>query len=216
MKNILIFVAYFLLGAFLIFSFRKFTQTMSSQQLKSPLPSFSFSLTDAPNESLKGEIVSLSGNVGWQSRTATIPAQITGPMPIIQQGEEIKTLDSGVAELVFLSNADITINPKTEVDVVQTLPTNILFGQNSGIADYKKLGTVPLSVRSQNLLVKINQGEITISVSQKQPYITVDVINGSATVGYNDINFVTQILDITSGKSLLFNTESKKVKILKD
>lgn len=215
MKNVLVFITYFLLGIFLIFSFRKVTQTITSQQLKSPLPEFSFSLDNAPSESLKGQILTLSGDVGWQSRITTEPAKITKPIPI-QQGEGIETLDSGVVELAFSNSADIIIDPKTEINIIQSLPANILIGQNSGLANYKKLGEVPLSVRSNDLLVKINQGEITISVSEKQPYTTVDVTNGSATVGYNDTNFVTQILDITSGKSLLFNTDNKKAKILKD
>jgi len=215
MKNILIFLAYFLLGIFLIFSFRKFTQAISSQKLKSPLPIFSFSLDNAPSESLKGQLISLTGEVDWQSRTATEPAKITKPI-LIQQGEGIKTLDTGTATIVFPKAVNIIISPKTELNIIQTLPNNILIGQNNGFTDYKKLGESPLSVRTNDLLVKINQGEITISVSENQPYITVDVINGSVTAGYNDINFITRVLNISSGKSLLFKTDTKKTTIIKD
>ena len=85
MKKPVIFVLYFCLGIFLIFAFRIIIQIINSQQLQSPLATLSFSLETAPSESLRGTIVSLSGDVGWQSRISTQAAQITKSMQI-QQG----------------------------------------------------------------------------------------------------------------------------------
>jgi hypothetical protein len=214
-KNIFIFIAYFVLGIFLIFSLRKISQTINFHELKSPLPQFSFSLDAPPSESLRGVITSLSGEVGWQSRTATEPAKIFQPVQI-QQGEEIKTSETGRVTISFPNVADITISPKTEINIIQTLPTDILIGQNTGTATYQKLGSNPLSIRSQNLLIKINQGEITVSVNENIPHITVDVISGFVTVGYNDINFITKVIEVSSGESLLFRTDTKKANILRD
>ena len=215
MKNILIFIVYFLLGIFLIFSFRHLTETINFHELNSPLAQFSFSLDTPPSQSLQGAITFLSGEVEWQSRTATEPAKITKPRQV-QQGEEVKTLDSGQLTIVFPEIAGITVYPKTEIDIIQTLPTNILIGQNSGTADYKKLDNNSLSVRSQNLLIKINQGEIMISVDENKPYITANVITGSVTVAYNDMNFITKLIAVSSGESLLFRTDTKRITVYKD
>jgi hypothetical protein len=200
------------LGIFLIFSFRQLTEAINFHELNSPLAQFSFSLDTPPSQSLQGEITSLFGEVEWQSRTATQPAKITKPRQV-QQGEEVKTLDSGQLTIVFPNIAGIAVHPKTEIDIIQTLPTNILIGQNSGTADYKKLDNNSLSVRSQNLLIKINQGEIMISVDENKPYITANVITGSVTVAYNDMNFITKLIAVSSGESLLFRTDTKRATV---
>jgi hypothetical protein len=212
MKHVAIFVLYFSLGVFLIFSYKKINQILNSQQLKTPLAESAFSLNSAPSESLKGTIVFLSGDVSWQSRIATEASLISKPMQI-QQGEEIVTKENGQAVVVFSNIANIVISPKTNVNFIQTLPNNILIGQNSGTVDYKKLGDNPLSVRSQDLLIKINQGEISVSVSEKQPYITVDVKEGSITVGYNDLSFLTKVVDVAANKRLIFRTDTKRISV---
>lgn len=213
MKNIILFILYFLLGVLLVFSFKKANQIFSSRQLKTPIATSSFSLNDAPNESLRGTIVSLSGEVGWQSRIATEPAQINKPIQI-QQGEGIVTNDTGQATVVFSKTANIIIAPKTVINFIQTLPVNILIEQNSGTAKYEKLSGNSLSVRSQGLLIKINQGVIDISVSENQPYVFVDVKSGSITAGYNDVNYITQVLNVASDNRLVFRTDTKKASLV--
>jgi hypothetical protein len=188
-------------------------QIFNSQQLKTPLAASSFSLNSPPSESLKGTIVSLSGDVSWQSRVATEASEITKPMQI-QQGEEIFTKEKGQAAVIFSGAANILIYPKTKVNFIQTLPSNILIGQNTGTVEYKLLNKSPLSVRSQDLLIKVNQGEISISVSEKQPYITVDVKEGSITAGYNDLNFLTKVVDVAENKRLIFRTDTKRTTII--
>lgn len=210
MKFFFVFLVYLFLGVFLVFSFKKVSQIINSQQLKTPLATSSFSLETAPSESLRGTIASLSGEVGWQSRTATDTAKITKPMQI-QQGERIVTKDTGRAIIVFANTVTLAVNPKTEIDFIQTLPTNILIGQNSGTANYIKLNGNPLSIRSLDLLTKINQGDITVSISEAQPYIIIDVKSGLITVAYNDINYITQVINVTSGKRLIFRTDTKRV-----
>jgi hypothetical protein len=213
MKSFAIFVLYFFLGIFLIFSYKKIIQIINSQQLKTPVATSLFSLENAPSESLRGTVVSLLGDVQWQSRIATQPAKIIKPMQI-QQGEKLVTNDNGQAFIVISKTIEITMSPKTEINFIQTLPTNILIEQNSGKSDYINLNNNSFSVRSLNLLIKINQGEVSLSVNEKLPYITADVKSGSVTIGYNDINFITQTLNIASGKRLLFRTDTKKVSIL--
>jgi hypothetical protein len=213
MKNLIIFLLYFCLGFFLIFSFKKVNQILNSQQLKTPLAQSSFSLDVAPSESLRGTIVSLSGDVSWQSRAATEPVRITKPMQV-QQGEEIRTLETGRATVVFSNIANIIIHPETKLNFIQTLPVNISIEQNSGTAEYMKLKDNPLSVRSLDLLIKINEGNIIVSVSDSQPYIIIDVKSGSVIVGYNDINYITRVLDVESGNRLIFKTDTKRASLV--
>ncbi len=215
MKSLVIFFLYFFLGIFLIFSFKRVNQIIYSQELNTPIATSSFSLDVAPGESLRGTIVSLSGDVLWQSRTATEPAKINKPMQI-QQGEGIKTLEKGKALVIFANIANLSIDPKTEINFTQTLPTNILIEQNSGTVEYMKLNNNPLSVRSLDLLTQINSGSIVAFISENQPYIIINVKSGSITVGYNDINYITQTLDITAGNSLIFKTDTKRVSVVQD
>lgn len=213
MKNVIVFLIYFSLGFFLIFSFKKVSQILNSQQLKTPLPQSSFSLEVAPEKSLRGTIILLSGDVGWQSRMATEPAQIAKPMQV-QQGEEIETKKTGQATVIFSNIARLAIHPKTTVNFIQTLPVNILIGQDSGIVKYSKLNDNSLNVRSLDLLININQGEIIVSVSEDQPYIVIDVETGSITAGYNDINYITRVISVSSGNRLVFRTDTKKASLV--
>jgi hypothetical protein len=213
MKNFIVFAMYFVLGVFLIFSFKQISQTINSQQLKTPLSQSTFFLNSAPSESLRGTIMSLVGDVGWRSRIATEPARITKPTQV-QQGEGIVTEKDSGATVVFSNIANINIFSKTNINFIQTLPSNILFEQNIGIVNYKILGSNIVNIRCLSLLIKANQGEVEVSVNENQPYIIIDVKIGSITVGYNDINYVTQVLDVKSGKRLIFRTDFKRINVL--
>lgn len=213
MKNIAYFILYFILGILLIFSFEKAKKLLNVGELKSPTATSPFSLINAPSESLRGTITSLSGEVHWQSRIATIPAVITKPMQI-QQGEDLITGETGQATVVFADIVNIHIYPEAELDFIQTLPSNILINHNKGTAEYKNLNADSLSVRSQSLLIKINQGEIEISKNEAEPYIIVDVKEGSITTAYNDINYITQMTDVSSGNRFIFSIDTKMARIL--
>jgi hypothetical protein len=213
MKKPVIFLLYLLLGIFIIFSYKKINEIINSNKLKTPLPESSFSLETAPNDSLKGTITSLSGDVSWQSRIATEPAKITKPIQV-QQGEKILTKEKSLASIVFSNRVTIIIQPKTEIDLIQTLPENIVIGQNIGNAEYIKTNNNSLSIRTLDLLIKINQGNIKVSVSENQPYIIISVKSGSITLGYNDINYITQVVNVETGKQLTFRTDTKKISII--
>ena len=213
MKNFIIFTLYFLLGFFLIFSFKKVSRILNSQQLKTPIAQSLFSLDTAPSESLKGTIVSLLGEVDWQSRIATEPAKINKPMQI-QQGEKIVTKEKSQAAVTFSDIININIYPKTEINFIQTLPRDILIEQTSGKSEYEKLNNNSISIRSLGLLTKINQGKIIVTINETRPYVSVDVKDGSVTIGYNDLNFATQVLEVKSQKRIIFQTDTKEISLI--
>jgi hypothetical protein len=213
MKQLIVFLIYIFLGLFLIFSYKKINQKLDSQQLITPISKSGFSLENAPSKSLKATIISLSGDVGWQSRIATNSAAITKPMQI-QQGEEIATGKNGQASIIFSNIANINIYPKTKINFIQTLPINILIEQNSGKSEYIKLSNNSLSIKSQSLLTKINQGKIIITVNESRPYISVDVKEGLATISYNDLNYITKVLGVKAKRRAIFQTDTRAITII--
>lgn len=208
-----LFSLFLVFGAFLVFAYKNITQTVSVQQLKTPpTPASPFSLNTAPSDSLRGTITFITNEVDWQSRVATVAAQITAPQEI-QQGEALSTKDKGQVTVTFENILQLFLSPNTQVDFLQILPVNIVLGQDSGTAQYSKLGNSPVSIRSLTFLTTIKSGEISVSVSNVRPLITVDTSKGAVTIGYNDTNFVTQTLDVPSGNMIFFNTETKNVDV---
>ena len=84
-----------------------------------------FSLSEAPADSLRATITRLSGEVTWESRTASSASPLTAPR-ILQQGEILTTGQSGTASLTLADTCSITLSPDTELNLIQTLPANIV------------------------------------------------------------------------------------------
>lgn len=217
MKKVLLFLIPFLITVFVVVGYFKLTQKISSISVPSiPSISFSdlvkfsrFSLEKAPSQSLVGTIISMSGEVEYEKRLATESARINSPIPV-QQGESLTTGIDGKVILTFEKAVEIDMSEDTTVGVIQTLPADMVFTQTVGSADYKKLGTIPVSIRSRHLLIK-NDGDITVSVDILKPIITVSVNSGTATFAYNNINNISRVVTVESGKTLTFNDDTRRV-----
>lgn len=180
------------------------------QQLEVPT---AFSLAKAPSTTIYGSIMSLSGNVGWESRIATEPAKIRAPRHV-GQGEALETKEDGRVTVVFPNVGVMTLLPKTFVGIIQTLPAQVVLSQTKGNVIYKKEGTIPLSITANSLLVKINHGQISIDIDDTLPLITGDAAAGaSATLAYTDINDQSNVATVENGKGFTFNTRTKKLRI---
>lgn len=167
-----------------------------------------FSIENPPPLSLKGNISSLSGTVSWQSRIATQPAEITAPQPI-QQGEEIRTGNDGQATIQFPNLGYMIVSPGTELDMIQVLPTSAVIVQNQGSVTYHQTGTIPLAIRSLHLLTTIS-GDATITKQADEPIITVAVQKGSAKIGFNTLQYVSVVQEITEGQQLTFHDDTRE------
>lgn len=211
MRTVIIFLISITIGIALIYSLK--TGVRQTTYVRSPYPiPISFSLDKAPSESIKGTIASLSGNVGWQSRTATETAQITKPQEI-QQGEAIETKDNGKMTLQFENVFTSYLSQNTFLNIVQTLPTQFVIDQSKGKTDFEKLGQIPLTIRSYSLLIAINDsdGDVEIETNEKRGIITTSVKKGSITVAYNDSKQeTTRVLTIDEGNQYIFNNDTKK------
>lgn len=199
MKNVLWFVCAVSTGV-LLASLIFYKKTSVIVSLPSPSPFTSdFDLNDPPSLALKGQ-ATVDGEVNWQSRMATQSALITVPQTI-QQGESLETM-AGLVSLEFANVANLALAAQTHVDIVQTLPANLVFAQTSGQVSYKKLSTFPISVRIMHLLINI-EGDVKVTI--KNNLVT---IVGPVTVAYNNRQNVSQI--VSSKKSLVFNDDTRR------
>lgn len=161
---------------------------------------FSFSLDTAPPASLKGNITNMTGEVSWQSRTATEASIINSPQ-IIQQGEELDTKDK--ATVVFANVAEINLS-NAQVYFAQTLPVDLVLQQKTGTVDYKKLGNSPVSVRVLHALVEI-LGDTTIKINDD-----IVTISGKSQIAFNNLQNVSQVRQVA--KSFVFNDSTRRGK----
>jgi len=215
-KYFLPFFLFFTIGVVAsVLYFGEFDFTKKSENVTSifttpsvtPIPTFS--LERAPSESLRGEIVSLSGDIQWQSRIATEAAKIDKPISL-QQGEDVSTGTDGKLVFDFNNAVNVSMAKNTDVGIVQTLPENIVFSQTTGNVVYQKTGTFPVSIRCKNLLVNVDEGQVNVVVNDINPnLITVLVNKGSTTVAYNSRTFVAVKKVIKEGKRFVFNNYTK-------
>jgi hypothetical protein len=180
-----------------------------SKLLASPLPQTHFSLEDAPTDSLRGTIATFSGEVQWQSRTATMPAALTVTRTL-QQGEEVVTGDDGTLTLLFPTLLRIALKPNTSLSALQTIPNALVFAQQTGSATYTQLLTTPLSVRSRYLLIQQNAGTMTVMVDADTGDSTIAVLQGSVTVAYNDSANVSTVQTISEGNTFIFQGSNRQ------
>jgi hypothetical protein len=217
MKKIVLFLIPFLIVTAIVVGYFKLTQKISTIKIPNlPSVSFSdlvkfsrFSLDKAPSQSLVGTIISMSGDIEYESRVATEAAKINSPVQV-QQGESLVTGTDGKLILSFDKAAEVDMFSDSSLGVVQTLPADLVFSQNTGTVEYKKLASLPVSIRSFHLLME-NNGDVTISVDKVKPIVTVTVNSGSAVFAYNNIYNVSRVLTVGSGKKLTFNDGTRRV-----
>jgi hypothetical protein len=168
-----------------------------------------FSLENAPGESLRGQISAMTGEINWTDRIATEASKISSPVTI-QQGEELSTGVKSSLSLIFPEVCTVKFSQSTDIQIIQTLPADIVFAQISGTGEYIKTGSDPLSVRALNLLANID-GDAVITINQLKPIVTLTVKSGTATVAYNDLKYVSHEVVVSKGKTLTFNSGTRRV-----
>ncbi len=174
----------------------------------------SFTLGRAPQQSLQGKILSLSGQVDWQSRVATQPAQLETPAPILQ-GEELFTRATGKVTMDITTAAVITLSPNTHINLIQTLPTNIVIDQDQGTAIFSEKKASPLAVRCLGLVTQLKQGTSRISVDPDAGTVAIAVQTGSAVIAYNDAANNSHVKTIESGEQAVYDDTATLATITK-
>ena len=168
-----------------------------------------FSLEEAPSDSIRGQITGMSGEIWWQSRTATEPAQLTEVITI-QQGEVLIASDEGKLTVSFNPAATISLFPETQVEIIQTLPLNLVFNQTKGIGQYQVSGTNPVIIRSFNLIVNIDEGLLNIDTDEESGVITLSLKTGMAKVGYNSPEFDSKVWSLEPGDIFEYDSNERR------
>lgn len=186
-------------------------QKDTKPQATSPLKT-RFSVANAPSESLRAPIISIHGDVSWQSRTASIAAPITAPQTL-QQGEILSTGQSGTASLSFLNTCTISLSPDTELNLAQTLPSNIVLEVPTGQITSDKKCSNPLSIRSMHLLLRQLEGTLKVTADDTEDTITIVMVSGSAQLAFNDTDNVSTVLTILKGQTLTYDDSTRTTDI---
>lgn len=205
-KNLLIFTFFTLLGFGLIYTYLSSNPQIKMVTLKEIFNGSKFSLIDPPNLSLKADIVNLRGEIFWQSRVSETPVKLE-TLSYLQQGEGIETGDDGSLEVSFRDVLKIIINKNTKLDILQTLPANIVFSQGKGNVKYQKISNIPVSVRSGLLLIEVlDQTEVNVSNDLVE-------VSGNAKIAYNNNINETKLREVPPGRKLVFNNQTLKVAV---
>lgn len=204
-KNVLIFLFFLLVGFGGLYTYLSSNPKLKSIVLKEILTGSKFSLLDAPKMSLKARITNFSGEVNWKSRIGDDFEKVISPSLSLQQGESLKTGIDGEITINFDQVSEIILGNSSSIDIVQTIPNDLVFSQYDGKIEYKKLSSIPVSVRAKRLLIEV------LSVTKIQ--IDGDLISvwGDAKIAYNNNANITKVLEVPKNKSLIFNNQSLKV-----
>lgn len=184
----------------------------STESQSTPTAVINFSLENSPTSAMRGTVTELKGDVLWKSRAATESAALF-PATKIQQGEEVETKEDGNLTIEFSDGQSIQILPKSGLNIIQTLPDNLVFQQTDGTAIYKNTSGLPLAVRGLGLVTQFINGEAKITVNNKTAVVIVEVTKGSLATAYNDSRYETSVANITQGKKLTFNNAKKRATI---
>lgn len=178
------------------------------------IPQTQFSISQAPTDALLGNLATLSGQVLWESRTASTPSAIT-KVQHVQQGELYETKDTGTFTLVFPHVVVATASAKGAINIIQTLPANVVLEQQDGSVSYQVLGTkVPVSIRGLDLLVNLNNSTSKITVDRKKAQVLITILSGTLTLAYTDTNNTSVVKNFIAGQEILFNNNTKTIELL--
>ncbi len=206
MKNILLFLTFFILGASSFWAYNLWQSKSRELQIVTQVKKQEerFNIANPPQESKIGTIMSMSGDIKWESRVATEPATIISPVPI-KQGERLVTGDQGRLVVNFEDTGSLSVSPKSDVSFIQTLPADFVVNQTEGIVTYTQTGQTPISIRSYHSLIRLKNGSIEVGVDNKTSEVNLTNIKGEATAAFNDINNISTVVGLSGGKAYAFN-----------
>lgn len=215
MKYINLFLLFLILGIGLVVGNYIWKHEKSAVTSKIFPTEKQFSIDPPPSQARVGEIVSMSGEILWQSRVATESARIQ-KVQKLQQAELLATGKDGSASATFASAVDFQMGEAAEVEFLQTLPLNFVFRQNKGNILYEKTGDTPLSVKSLHLLTAVTKGKISINTDSEKHFIYLEIIEGAAKIAYNDIDYNTKTLELSKGDKLTYDDDKREIDIKKN
>jgi len=208
MKLFLLFIVFFLIGLAIVLSNHYWNSQILPSGFSIPSVTTKFSLKNAPSESLRGTIASMSGDVNWLSRTDAKSTQLKTKQTV-QQGEEVSTGNNGKAVINIKNTAVLAIQPNSHISIIQLLPQNFVFVQDKGTVDYGNAVKYPTTVRSFDLVSLIIHGSVRISVDSTNQTVTVHVEEGAVKEGYEDLQNNSNVVSVNPGQTFIFDETNK-------
>ncbi|MBL7159513.1 FecR domain-containing protein [Candidatus Microgenomates bacterium] len=206
----LILALLFLVSVLGVFAFRFW------QVKKMPVPSFSpqkssFSLKP-PTEALKGEFLTIKGDVKKEPRDKEEFETVKTEGEVLIEGEKIATGEKSQATIEFPDFIKIDLGSDTEIGLANLMPANFLINQLSGSVTYRLLqNDNAFSVRSLHALITFDSGESEISVEGNE--IKIEVLSGKAKLALVDLDNKTHIWELNEGEEVLVDDAERRVEI---
>lgn len=167
-----------------------------------------FSVEEAPKNSLQGTVSDTAGTFLYEPRGATEPAELS-EITTIQQGERLITKEKGAATITYPTVGTVQMGENTDLSFIQTLPVNLALWHNNGTATYTVNGETPFSVRIRSALLTKKDGEMTVEMEDGDSIVVIKTTKGTATIGYNDPDNVTQVFELREGQTYKYNSDER-------
>lgn len=172
----------------------------------------SFSTALPPTLSQQGTITA-SGMVTMEQRDSTVASAIR-ESSLVYQGERFYTDSNSSALITFQDAATIFLEENADFSIVQTLPYSFVFLQRKGTSQIAKQSNIPVSMRIMDATLGIEQGSVSVTVDPQLQTADITVSSGSAMLGYNNLNYISQVLPIGEGETVIFDNEQKVATII--
>jgi hypothetical protein len=214
MKSFILIFLFILIGAaisllyFTKIANNKIYTSINTSLSPSIKPTSEFNIDKAPPFSLKGRVISLDGKVDWLSRSASASSNLIISQ-VLQQGESVFTGDNSEVTIQF-DKVNIALNSNTQINIIQTLPVNILIEQVGGTADFSNYSSYPLTVRIKRFLIKMDEGKFISLVNEENNQIIVKPTEGLIQVAYVNINGITKTIKVSKGNLFQYNYVLKR------
>ncbi|OGK12534.1 hypothetical protein A2859_01530 [Candidatus Roizmanbacteria bacterium RIFCSPHIGHO2_01_FULL_37_16b] len=210
MKDLVLFIISLVLGIGIVFGYSilKTQNNLQKQVISKKSPASTFSIDTPPSESLKGSIASRSGTLLWESRIASSPGKLEDTIQI-QQGERLLTEDKSSATVNFAQVGSFELADNSDLSLFQTLPVDLVVEQKKGKIKYTVNGKTPLSIKIRNALITKKSGIIEISLADDDPTVLISTIRGSAQIGFNDLDYVSQVFNLREGQIYEYDSDER-------
>ncbi len=177
-----------------------------------PTISTNFSIANPPSASMKGTIATMSSTIQFSSRVATQSSVLTDFSTQIEQGESLQTDDKGYIQVNFKNLGDITLFHNSSLNIIQLLPYSSVFSQDSGNVIYNVTSSNPVAIRSMDLLIQTNQpAKFNVKVDSVNNLINISMSSGSATLGYDDLNYNSNVVTLTNKDHVSFDDNQRQL-----
>lgn len=212
-KLLFLLIAAAILGAIIPFAYR-YQKVLALNN--SFIPSESLYKRNLPSDWLVGVVIDVGPSAQFETRYGTQFEDLQVGTSI-SLGQDLKTgpQDESTIIVKFNNFSQFTLASNTRLNFSNTSSENFLINLNRGSTlDFESLADInQFSITSLHLLSQFTGAIGSINVENN--LITISLTQGSVKLGYNDADVVTQITEISAPKTIIFNDNTRTLKLKK-